>query len=287
MWWRTVAADHEAIDEAHGDTEHRSARAMSVTRTTRELRLRPAAAAGDRTGAGDASRRCCCSTNRRPACRADEGSELFEVDRQPVADITVLFIEHDMEVVFRFASRVTYMVGGRLLARGHARGDRRRPAGARGLSWRSASWPDTLLRTRRRACRLRRVGRARRCLASNWPRAAASRCSAATASARSTLLLTIMGFTRVASGAHALARSRHRPDRAASPRAHGHWLGAAGTRDISVVDGRGEPDRRRAGRPMEVAGRVSSCFRGWRSGGATWATICPAASSRCWRSPAR
>ena len=25
------------------------------------------------------------------------------------------------------------------------------------------------------------------------------------------------------------------------------------------------------------------CSRGWRSGGATWATSCPAASSRCWR----
>ena len=33
-------------------------------------------------------------------------------------DVTVLFIEHDMELVFRFARRVTVMVGGRLLTEG-------------------------------------------------------------------------------------------------------------------------------------------------------------------------
>src|SRR6185312_11719849 len=41
---------------------------------------------------------------------------------EPVAgvsrDITVLFIEHDMELVFRFASRVIVMVGGRVLTEG-------------------------------------------------------------------------------------------------------------------------------------------------------------------------
>ena len=33
-------------------------------------------------------------------------------------DIAVLFIEHDMELVFRFASRVIVMVGGRVLLEG-------------------------------------------------------------------------------------------------------------------------------------------------------------------------
>ncbi len=33
-------------------------------------------------------------------------------------DITVLFIEHDMDLVFRFASRVIVMVGGRVLLEG-------------------------------------------------------------------------------------------------------------------------------------------------------------------------
>jgi branched-chain amino acid transport system ATP-binding protein len=48
----------------------------------------------------------------------DEGKELFEVIANLSADITILFIEHDMEVVFRFASRVIVMVGGRLLLEG-------------------------------------------------------------------------------------------------------------------------------------------------------------------------
>jgi len=34
------------------------------------------------------------------------------------ADLTVLFIEHDMNVVFRFASRIIVMVGGRILVEG-------------------------------------------------------------------------------------------------------------------------------------------------------------------------
>ncbi len=47
-----------------------------------------------------------------------EGGELFEAIANLSADITVLFIEHDMEVVFRFASRVFVMVGGRLMLEG-------------------------------------------------------------------------------------------------------------------------------------------------------------------------
>jgi branched-chain amino acid transport system ATP-binding protein len=47
-----------------------------------------------------------------------EGGELFEAIANLSSDITVLFIEHDMEVVFRFASRVIVMVGGRLLVEG-------------------------------------------------------------------------------------------------------------------------------------------------------------------------
>ena len=47
-----------------------------------------------------------------------QGGELFEAIANLSSDITVLFIEHDMEVVFRFASRVIVMVGGRLLVEG-------------------------------------------------------------------------------------------------------------------------------------------------------------------------
>jgi len=47
-----------------------------------------------------------------------ESSALFEAIENLPTDITVLFIEHDMELVFRFASRVIVMVGGRLLLEG-------------------------------------------------------------------------------------------------------------------------------------------------------------------------
>ena len=47
-----------------------------------------------------------------------DSAELFEAITNLPADISVLFIEHDMELVFRFASRVIVMVGGRLLVEG-------------------------------------------------------------------------------------------------------------------------------------------------------------------------
>jgi branched-chain amino acid transport system ATP-binding protein len=48
----------------------------------------------------------------------DESAELFSVIAGLSGDITVLFIEHDMNVVFRFANRIIVMVGGRILVEG-------------------------------------------------------------------------------------------------------------------------------------------------------------------------
>jgi branched-chain amino acid transport system ATP-binding protein len=48
----------------------------------------------------------------------DESAELFSAIAGLSADITVLFIEHDMNLVFRFATRVIVMVGGRVLVEG-------------------------------------------------------------------------------------------------------------------------------------------------------------------------
>ncbi len=48
----------------------------------------------------------------------EESKDLFEVIAGLSRDITVLFIEHDMELVFRFASRVIVLVGGRVLMEG-------------------------------------------------------------------------------------------------------------------------------------------------------------------------
>jgi len=49
---------------------------------------------------------------------AKESAELFlAIERLP-REVAVLFIEHDMELVFRFAERVTVMVAGRVLCEG-------------------------------------------------------------------------------------------------------------------------------------------------------------------------
>ena len=48
----------------------------------------------------------------------EESSELFSVIAELSKDIAILFIEHDMNVVFRFASRIIVMVGGAILVDG-------------------------------------------------------------------------------------------------------------------------------------------------------------------------
>jgi branched-chain amino acid transport system ATP-binding protein len=48
----------------------------------------------------------------------DESAELFSVIAALSVEISILFIEHDMNVVFRFANRIIVMVGGRILVEG-------------------------------------------------------------------------------------------------------------------------------------------------------------------------
>jgi branched-chain amino acid transport system ATP-binding protein len=47
-----------------------------------------------------------------------ESAELFEVIAKLPRDVTIVFIEHDMGLVFRFAERITVLVGGRVLTEG-------------------------------------------------------------------------------------------------------------------------------------------------------------------------
>lgn len=116
VWWRRLAACRDAVDEAYGILESVGLGAVCY-RATRELaygqqRLleialalatRPKVLLLDEPAAG---------------VPRQEGGALFDVIGNLSAAITVLFIEHDMEVVFRFASRVIVMVGGRLLVEG-------------------------------------------------------------------------------------------------------------------------------------------------------------------------
>lgn len=115
-WWRQLTAYPHEIDEAY---EILSALALvSVChRLTRELaygqqRLleialalatRPKVLLLDEPAAG---------------VPREESKELFAAIAGLSRDITVLFIEHDMELVFRFATRVIVMVGGGVLVEG-------------------------------------------------------------------------------------------------------------------------------------------------------------------------
>jgi branched-chain amino acid transport system ATP-binding protein len=47
-----------------------------------------------------------------------ESAELFSVIAELPRDVTIVFIEHDMELVFRFAERITVLVGGKVLTEG-------------------------------------------------------------------------------------------------------------------------------------------------------------------------
>ena len=49
---------------------------------------------------------------------AGDSAEVFEVIAALPGDVTVLFIEHDMELVFRFAQRIAVLVDGKLLTEG-------------------------------------------------------------------------------------------------------------------------------------------------------------------------
>jgi branched-chain amino acid transport system ATP-binding protein len=117
-WWKPLPAYRSAIDEAHAilrslnleKTSYRPTRELAygqqrLLEIALALATRPRVLLLDEPAAG---------------VPRDESAELFEAISGLSQDLTVLFIEHDMDVVFRFASRIIVMVGGRILAQGAA-----------------------------------------------------------------------------------------------------------------------------------------------------------------------
>jgi branched-chain amino acid transport system ATP-binding protein len=116
VWYKTVENHSEVIDEAMEllATLKLTDQANSITRSMAygkqrlveialALATKPRILLLDEPAAGIPSA---------------ESKELFEVLTQLPRDVTVLFIEHDMGLVFRFADRITVMVGGKVLTEG-------------------------------------------------------------------------------------------------------------------------------------------------------------------------
>jgi len=115
-WWRSLSGYADAIDEAHGILQ--SLRLHEVAdRPTRELAygqqrlLEIALALATKP-------RVLLLDEPAAGVPKDESAEVFAVISNLSSELTILFIEHDMDVVFRFASRIIVMVGGRILLEG-------------------------------------------------------------------------------------------------------------------------------------------------------------------------
>jgi ABC-type branched-subunit amino acid transport system ATPase component len=115
-WWRQITAYRDAADEAYAiltslrlaDHAYRVTRELAygqqrLLEIALSLATKPRVLLLDEPAAG---------------VPKEESQELFGAIAGLSKDLTILFIEHDMEVVFRFASRIIVLVGGRILVEG-------------------------------------------------------------------------------------------------------------------------------------------------------------------------
>ncbi len=114
QFWRGLTAHGEAIDEAFAIL-----RAAAASATSR--RGRPASSPTASSGCSRSrwrwrpGPRCCLLDEPAAGVPKGESAELFAVIAALPDDISVLFIEHDMNLVFRFASRIIVLVSGGVL----------------------------------------------------------------------------------------------------------------------------------------------------------------------------
>ena len=288
--WRPAGAERAVIEEALGLLDAlapRRRRAQAGARTC------PMAASGwSRSRSRWRSvRRCCCSTSRPPACRRRKAISILDVIERARPDIAILIIEHDMDLVFRFASAHHRAGRRRGAVGGHAGRDRRRRARARRLSRRgsrarppwlsgfaleldsvSAGYGETVV--------LEDIALA-------LARARRSRSSAATASARPRCSRPSWATPRCmaapsACAAHDIARLRAAPARWAGigyvPQEREIFPSLTVRENLEVAARPGPWTLDERLRPVSAARRARR---------RTAATSSPAASSRCWRSAAR
>ena len=113
-WWRSLPRFGAAIEEAQGildslkipsarETRELAYGQQRLLEIALELATRPKVLLLDEPAAG---------------VPKDESAQLFNAIDGLSRELTILFIEHDMDVVFRFASRIIVMVGGRILVQG-------------------------------------------------------------------------------------------------------------------------------------------------------------------------
>ena len=116
IWHRTVAQQRPAVDEANALlgalqlTSERNEETRSLAYGKQRLleialalATKPSILLLDEPAAG---------------IPAGESAELFGVIADLPRDVTIVFIEHDMELVFRFAERITVLVAGKVLTEG-------------------------------------------------------------------------------------------------------------------------------------------------------------------------
>jgi branched-chain amino acid transport system ATP-binding protein len=115
-WWKGLPGYRDAAEEAYdilaslrlGDSAYRTTRELAygqqrLLEIALALATKPKVLLLDEPAAG---------------VPPDESPELFAAIAGLSQDIAVLFIEHDMNVVFRFARRIIVMVGGAILLEG-------------------------------------------------------------------------------------------------------------------------------------------------------------------------